>query len=208
MPEESIKQKKGLLIVLSSPSGAGKTTVARKLIEKDSNLILSISYTTRPPRGEERNGIDYFFVDEETFLQMKSADKFMEWAMVFGEYYGTSRDFVEEHLFSGRDILLRIDVQGGRQIKADCQDSVLIFLLPPSMEELERRLKRRKTETEEKIRNRLKVASWEVEQGENYDYLVVNDKLDKACNEILCIIRAERAKIDRRKELLRSWISP
>lgn len=187
-------KNKSLLIIISSPSGAGKTTIAKKVVQKDSNLALSISYTTRPPRKSEKEGEDYCFVSRNQFSRMKDEDKFLEWAMVHGECYGTSRDFVERGLSSGKDVVLVIDVKGAKQVREKCKDCVSIFILPPSIEELKQRLINRETETEEEIAKRMEIVSWEQAQSGDYDYSIVNDKIDKTVERVLSIIKTERNK--------------
>lgn len=190
----SNKKNRGLLIILSSPSGAGKSTIAKRLIQEDAGLIFSISYTTRASRKGEKNGEDYFFISEDKFKQMISEGKFLEWARFQGAFYGTLRDFVESNLSSGKDVLLTIDVKGAKQVREKYPDSVSVFIHPPSMEELKKRLKDRKTESEEEIEKRMEIASWEQNQAENYDHRVVNDKLENAVDKILSIIRTERER--------------
>jgi guanylate kinase len=188
------QRHKGLLIILSSASGAGKTTIAKKLIQKDPRFVLSISYTTRPPRGEEKEGKDYFFVDEDKFEQMVEERKFLEWEKVHDAFYGTSRDFVQKNLSSGKDVVLVIDVKGGKHVGEKCPDSISIFFLAPSFEELKKRLQNRCTESEEEIEKRIESADWEEKQAEDYDYHVVNDKLEDAVEKTLSIIKTEHAK--------------
>lgn len=188
--------KGGTIFVLSAPSGTGKTTICEILIRSLPNLKMSISHTTRKPRTGERDGIDYFFIDKEVFETMIKNDDFIEWAEVYGNFYGTSKKIINELLQSGNDILLDIDIQGAKNIKKTYPDSVLIFILPPSLEELEKRLKYRKEEIDT-IKMRLNKAKEEISQYKIYDYLVVNDDLDKAVKEILCIITAEKLKTNK-----------
>lgn len=157
---------------------------------------MSISHTTRKPRIGERDGVDYFFVDKEVFEAMIKNDDFVEWAEVYGNFYGTSKKVINELLQSGNDILLDIDIQGAKNIKKIYPDSVLIFILPPSLEELEKRLKQRKEEIDT-IKMRLNKVKEEISQYKNYDYLVINDDVDKAVKEILCIITAEKLKTNK-----------
>jgi len=191
--------KGGTIFVLSAPSGTGKTTICERLIKSFPNLKMSISHTTRKPRIGERDGVDYFFVEKEVFEKMIKNNEFVEWAEVYGNFYGTSKKLINELLQSGNDILLDIDIQGAKNIKKTYPDSVLIFILPPSFEELERRLKERKEDIDT-IKKRLSKAKEEISQYKYYDYLVINDDLDKAVNEILCIINAEKLKINRVKQ--------
>ncbi len=189
-------RREGIIFVISAPSGTGKTTICERLISSFSDLKMSVSHTTRNPRPGEENGVDYFFVDKTTFIQMIQNDDFVEWAEVYGNYYGTSKKMINEIYMSGNDILLDIDIQGAKNIKKIYKNSVLIFLLPPSLEELERRLLQRKEENEI-IKKRINKALEEIEQYLNYDYLVINDNLDEATEKIKCIIQAERQKINR-----------
>ncbi len=189
-------RREGIIFVISAPSGTGKTTICERLISSFSDLKMSVSHTTRNPRPGEENGVDYFFVDKNTFIQMIQNDDFVEWAEVYGNYYGTSKKMINEIYMSGNDILLDIDTQGAKNIKKIYRNSVLIFLLPPSLEELERRLLQRKEESEI-IKKRIDKALHEIEQYLNYDYLVINDNLDEATEKIKCIIQAERQKINR-----------
>jgi guanylate kinase len=186
----------GNIFVVSAPSGTGKTTICERLIKNLSNLKMSISHTTRKPRIGERDGVDYFFVDKEVFEAMIKNDDFVEWAEVYGNFYGTSKKVINELLQSGNDILLDIDIQGAKNIKKVYPDSVLIFILPPSLEELEKRLKQRKEEIDT-IKMRLNKVKEEISQYKNYDYLVINDDVDKAVKEILCIITAEKLKTNK-----------
>ena len=187
--------RKGLMFVLSSPSGAGKTSLSRKLLELDNELFLSISYTTRPPRPGEIDGEDYFFVDNDDFELMREKDEFLEYAQVFDYYYGTPRKPVEKILAMGRDILFDIDWQGTQQLMNNSKDDLVkVFVLPPSIEELERRLKKRKQDDDEIIQKRMSKASDEMSHYPEYDYILVNDEFDKTIQEILNILNAERLK--------------
>ncbi len=192
-------RREGIIFVISAPSGTGKTTICDRLISSFSDLKMSVSHTTRNPRPGEENGVDYFFVDKTTFIQMIRNDDFLEWAEVYGNYYGTSKKMINDLFISGNDILLDIDIQGAKNIKKIYKNSVLIFLIPPSMEELERRLIQRKEEASI-IKKRINKAIDEIEQYLNYDYLVINDNLDEATEKIKCIIQAERQKINRINE--------
>ncbi|MDI1470973.1 guanylate kinase [Thermodesulfovibrio sp. 1176] len=188
--------KVGTIFVLSAPSGTGKTTICERLIKSLPNLKMSISHTTRKPRIGERDGVDYFFVDREVFETMIKNNDFVEWAEVYGNFYGTSKKVINELFQSGNDVLLDIDIQGAKNIKKTYPDSVLIFILPPSLEELEKRLKQRKEEIDT-IKMRLNKVKEEISQYKIYDYLVINDDLDKAVKEILCIITAEKLKTNK-----------
>lgn len=190
--------RRGLLVVVSSPSGAGKTTLCHKLMAEFSALKFSVSFTTRKPRPGEKNGVDYHFVDEETFQRMTDQGEFAEWAMVHGNRYGTARSAVADALDHGRDVLFDIDWQGGRQLKAQfADDAVMIWVLPPSLAVLEERLRRRATDALDVIEKRLAMAKKELEQYGYYDYLVVNDFLDKAYDQMRAIYVAAHLEIRR-----------
>ncbi len=198
--------RRGFALVVSAPSGAGKTTLCRRLISEDSEISFSVSFTTRPPRPREKEGVDYFFVSEETFQEMIKEGAFLEWAKVHGHYYGTSKEQVLKTLESGQDILLDIDVQGAAQVKKILKkDAVLVFVLPPSFEELERRLRRRSTESETAIRQRLENAKQEITRAEEFEYLILNDDLKTAFKELKSILMAERQRTFRRADLLRPF---
>ena len=186
--------RRGNLIVISAPSGAGKTTIVKRILKEDEYVSFSISYTTRKMRDGEVDGKDYFFVDEETFKNMIDEDEFLEWAKVYGNYYGTSKTFVNKILEGGKDVLLDIDVQGARQVKEKDKDATLIFIIPPSFRELERRLRGRGTDSREVIEKRLKIAKSEIMEYKIYDFLVINDMLDEAVLNVRKIIDAMRFK--------------
>lgn len=179
---------KGRLFVISAPSGTGKTTVIGSLLKLTPQLKLSVSCTTRPPRKGEKNGVDYHFVSDEKFLKMKDSGLLLEWALVHGLYYGTPRGAIDKWLAGGENVVLDIDVQGGASVRKIYKDAVLIFLLPPSHEELVKRLKRRGANTEDDLERRLKNANNELAQKDLYDYRIVNDDLDRAVGEIKKII--------------------
>lgn len=183
--------KKGLLIVMSGPSGVGKGTIREKIISDERlNLVYSISMTTRAPRGQEKNGVDYFFVDVETFKKHIEEGKLLEYAQFVDNYYGTPREYVEQLREQGKNVFIEIEVDGARQLmnKMRGQDAFSIFILPPSIEELEARIRGRKTESEEKIQLRLERAKMELSRQNEYDYLIVNDDIDRASQEIKDII--------------------
>ncbi len=186
----------GVLLVLSAPSGAGKTTLAHRFRARHPDAVFSISATTRPPRGAERDGVDYHFVTPERFAALVAAGAFAEWAEVHGQRYGTLRATVDEALARGRIALFDIDVQGGSQIKAAWpRDAATVLILPPTVAELERRLRGRSTDSEETIRRRLEAARDEVARGlATYDYVVVNDTLDRALEQLEAIAAVERAR--------------
>lgn len=185
-------QNQGMLIVLSSPSGGGKSSICQALLAADPNLEYSISVTSRPPRGDEVNGSDYFFVGEEEFRKQIEQEAFYEWAKVHGNYYGTRRDLVDEKLARGKDIVLDIDVVGGLNIKKMSERAVLVFILPPSMKVLEDRLRKRGTDGEEVIQTRLANARHEINFAQKYDYMVVNQDLNRTIGLIRHIIESER----------------
>jgi len=178
----------GKLIVLSAPSGAGKTTLVRVLMERDATLSFSVSYTTRPKRGEERHGEDYFFVAESKFQKMRSEDAFLESACVFRNWYGTSKEHVAQLISAGKNVLLEIDWQGAQQIRKSMPGCCSIFILPPSIEELERRLKDRSTDSDEIIEYRLGKAREDISHWDEFEYVVINDQLDEAFKQIQSII--------------------
>lgn len=196
----------GVPIVVSAASGTGKTSLCDRLLKTLSSTARSISYTTRAPRGEERDGVHYHFVSGQKFDEMIQRGEFIEWAKVFEHRYGTGVRSVQEQLAGGVDVLLDIDVQGGAQIKTKLPDALLIFLLPPSMDELRRRLENRATDTPEVIEHRLAKARSEIEQAPLYDYLVVNDDFDTAAEELRAIIKARRIRQNRHERLIASLI--
>ncbi|MBI4432866.1 MAG: guanylate kinase [Candidatus Omnitrophica bacterium] len=190
-----LSKPKGRLFVISASSGTGKTTLARELLKGDKNLVPSISYTTRAPRANEVNGEDYYFVSKGEFSSIRKKKGFLEWANVFGNYYGTPRKEVEEHLRRRRNVLLLIDVQGAKQVKKVRPDSVFIFLAPPSKEELRRRLEKRGTESKKEIQKRLKVATRELDELNDLslcDYRIVNREIGACYRVLKAIIGAER----------------
>ncbi len=189
--------KKGLLAVISAPSGGGKGTILKELFARDENLRLSVSATTRAPRPGEEHGKQYYFLSREEFEKLIAQGKMLEHAEYVGNYYGTPRDPVEEWLSQGRDVVLEIEVQGGAQVKKLMPECVSIFILPPSMKVLGERLRGRGTEAEETVQKRLATARQEIPQAREYDYVVFNDRLEDAVEEILAILRAEKLKYSR-----------
>jgi guanylate kinase len=187
----------GQLFIISAPSGAGKSTILTAVKKRVSGLGYSISHTTRKPRGDERNGVDYHFVDDRTFTKMINEGAFVEWAKVYDNFYGTSSSNLQDQTSSGLDVLMDVDIQGGQNIKDRFPDSVLIFLLPPSLEELERRLRERGTDNEPVIRARMESAADDIKNCTWYDYIIVNDKLEKAIDEAQSIIVSKRCVTDR-----------
>ncbi len=171
--------------------------MASGLLEKVPPLSYSVSVTTRSPRAGEKEGVDYYYVTEEEFKKKKDAGELLEYAFVHGFWYGTPRDFIEEKLHAGEDVLLDIDVQGGSQIKKNSPEAVLVFIIPPSMEALEQRLRRRQKDDETTIQRRLKRAKQEMEESSNYDYLILNDKIDQALDRLYSIYGAEKLRMGR-----------
>jgi guanylate kinase len=184
----------GQLFVLSGPSGVGKSSLRQRVLQTLPELVYSISYTSRRPREGETEGEDYHFVSLDNFLVLKAAGEFVEWAQVHGNYYGTSRSQIERHLNEGRDVLLEIDVQGARQVKAYFPRASFIFVLPPDRDTLEKRLSMRGTEAEADMQARLGNASGELLEAVWYDYLIINDFLDKAVDALAAVIRSVRCK--------------
>jgi guanylate kinase len=190
--ESPRKRLSGMLIVLSSPSGGGKTTVAGRLLARDKNLVRSVSCTTRKPRAGEKNGADYFFVKPARFKAMISQRAFLEWARVHRNFYGTPNKWVAQQLQKGRDVLFVIDVQGGATIKRKDPRALLIFLKPPSFAVLKKRLLGRGTNSPLDLQVRLRDAQWEIREGKRYDHQVVNDRLARTVSEVTRIIQKER----------------
>lgn len=195
------REMKGLLVILSAPSGAGKTTVRDLLMEKEKNLKKAITTTTRPPRPGEKDGVDYFFLSEEEFKKGIREGRFLEHAVIYGNYYGSGRDYIESELDSGYDVILVVDAQGAISIKESRIEAVYVYLLPPSLEELRRRLESRKTDDPEVIEKRFAQASREMAYLKEYDYCVVNDDLEEAVADIRAIIRAEKCRVARQPEI-------
>lgn len=199
MDNSSYNKRRGMMFVLSSPSGAGKTSLSRALIEQDGHLILSISATTRPMRPGEEDGKDYFFTGESDFLNQASNDEFLEYAKVFDAHYGTPAKFVDDQLADGMDVLFDIDWQGTQRLrKKREQDLVSIFILPPSMAELEARLHKRAQDDDETVLRRMTKASSEISHWDEYDYVIVNKDFDHSLEKLQSILDAERCKRIRR----------
>lgn len=193
---------RGILIVVSGFSGAGKGTLMKELLKTYDNYALSVSMTTRKPRPGEEEGKSYFFVDKDTFEETIAKDGLIEYASYCGNYYGTPREYVEACLDNGRDVILEIEIQGALKVKEKFPEALLLFIMPPSAEELKRRLERRGTESEEVICQRIARAAEEAEGIENYDYIIINDKLDDCVKEMHSIISASRRNPKRNKELI------
>ncbi len=198
--------REGILFVVSAPSGAGKTSLCRELIDTFPEIGQSVSFTTRSMRTGERNGVDYHFVDLPVFERMIEDSQFAEWAQVHGNLYGTALNTLEQAAEQGIDLLLDIDYQGAAQLKKNCQQGVFIFILPPDLSELERRLRSRNTDNNEVIRRRLEVAREEIAQAVWYDYLIVNDDLTSAVDKIKSIVTAERCRSVRSGKLLQKIV--
>lgn len=193
----------GSIFIISAPSGAGKTTLCKEVVKLLPNLRFSVSYTTRKPRDGEVNGEDYNFIDEKRFREMIKDGEFVEWAEVHGNYYGTSRKVLNDIIESGLDVILDIDVQGAAQIKKNLEGGVYIFVLPPTMEELRRRLDIRGQNSTEEIQRRLRRALDEIREYKNYDYVIVNDIFEEALTALKSIIIAEGKKVKRIDD---SWV--
>jgi guanylate kinase len=183
------------VFIISAPSGSGKTTLVERLLREVPGVHFSVSYTTRPRRGQEQHGREYFFVGRKEFEEMLGRGELLEWAEVFGNYYGTSRRFLEEAERDGKDLLLDIDVQGAAQVKRELPQAVSIFILPPSRGELEDRLRRRGEDSEEVIQRRLGTAGREICGYEQYDYVLINDHLERSAERLQSIVLAERARL-------------
>src|SRR3954454_7164928 len=197
------RERRGLLIVLSSPSGAGKSTISRLLLESDREVTMSISATTRPKRPGEAESVDYHFVDDAEFDRMIAANEFVEWAFVFGHRYGTPKAPVKQALRRGRDILFDIDWQGARQLEPDFGEHlVTIFLLPPSLNELEQRLNSRGQDSSEVIADRMRRAADEIDHWAEYEYVLVNRDMDACLDQVRAIVTAERSKRVRQTDLV------
>lgn len=195
-----MQSNRGVLIVISGPSGAGKGTICKALLEKQDNIYISVSATTRSPRKGEIEGINYYFLTKNAFEEKVKENGFLEYANVHGNFYGTPKGNVEKMLDEGKDVILEIDIQGALQVKENFKEGVFIFILPPSMEELKQRIIKRGSETEESLMTRFKNAYKEINYVSKYNYAVVNDTLDIAVSKVESIIAAEKCRVDRIKE--------
>ena len=201
-----MKNDRGLMIVVSGPSGAGKGTICRALMEQNPEVQMSISATTRKPRPGEVDGVNYFFMDKDAFLEMRDRDGFIEWACFCQNYYGTPKEKVEELLDAGKDVILEIEVQGAMQVRSEYPEAAFVFIVPPSMEELRNRLTGRGTESPEVIEERLKTAMWECTFMERYNYIVVNDQVAQATEDLAAIIQAEKSRTERNSKWIQNFL--
>lgn len=189
------KRKRGMILIISGPSGTGKTTLCNLLLAENKNFSYSVSFTTRNPRKNEKDQSDYYFISEKEFKKMIAKDKFLEWAIVHGDYYGTPKKFVLDNLKKGNDILLEIDVQGALQINGKYpRDTVMVFILPPDLKELKKRLINRNTDSNKVIEKRMLNAQTELKFIDCYDYLIINDNLERAYQKLKTIVAAENLK--------------
>jgi guanylate kinase len=191
---------RGLLIIISGPSGAGKGTICKSFMERNKNVALSVSATTRAPRAGEAEGVNYYFMAKEKFKEKIQHNDFLEYAEVYDNFYGTPKSNVEEILESGKDVILEIDIQGALKVKENTEEGVFIFILPPSMEELKQRIIKRGSETPESLMKRFKSAYKEINYISKYNYAVVNDTVEIAVEKLEAIIAAEKCRVDRIKE--------
>lgn len=192
--------KRGLLIILSGPSGAGKSTIHKEMLKRSEDIAFSISMTTREPRDGEVDGEDYYFVSEEKFKEEIEMGSFLEYAKVHGNYYGTLKDVVNKDLDNGKDVILEIDIQGAINVKEIVPDGIFIFIMPPTMKELRDRLINRETESKEKVIERFTNAYKEINEIKKYNYIVINDDLEKAVNKVMSILISEKCKVERIEE--------
>ena len=191
---------KGLLILISAPSGAGKTSLVNEIVDRDNQLIKSVSHTTRARRSGEKEKKDYFFITDKEFSEMISKNEFIEHAKVFGNFYGTSKKYVETNLDLGLDVILEIDWQGAQQIQSVRPSAISIFIAPPDVQELENRLRKRAKDSEATISNRLSQATSDMSKAKNYDYIVINESFEIATKNLLTVVGAERLKARRQLE--------
>ena len=196
-------ERKGIVFVISGPSGVGKSTILRRVLERDTKIAFSVSHTTRSPRRGERDGVDYWFVDERAFRSMVDEDAFLEWAEYQGRLYGTSRAAVGGPTSRGVDLILEVEVQGAEQLRERLPEAVTVFVLPPSsMQDLERRLRRRQSDDEQAIKKRLETAKREIGEARHYDYLIVNDEVERAATDLAHVIESARLT---RERVLPAW---
>ncbi len=197
--------EKGRLIVISGPSGTGKGSIVRELMEKRDDLELSVSMTTRPKREGEEDGVHYYFVDKDDFEKAIAQDGLLEWANVYGNYYGTPRQAVEDRLAKGKNVILEIDTQGGRNIKSKEEEALMVFILPPSLAELERRIRGRATDSEEVIKARLAKAKEEIREAVHYEHVVVNDILEEAVELVSDILDGKTEPTENIEDLIKRY---
>lgn len=196
------EKSRGLLIVVSGPSGAGKDTICNRVVEEEKKIKISVSMTSREPRGKEQDGIDYYFITKEEFEEKIKQDEFLEYAVVHNnQYYGTPKANIENDLNNGISVILVIDIQGALKIQEKIKEALFIFIVPPSMEELKSRLLKRNTETKDKILERFKTAYKEINEYKKYNYVVVNDNIEKAVDKVKSIIKAEKCRVDRIEDI-------
>jgi len=195
-----LKKRTGLILVISAPSGSGKTTLCKRLLQASSAFTFSVSFTTRRPRKNEIEGVDYYFVSREEFDKMAEDGEFVEWATVHNHSYGTSARFLQKAIEAEKDVVLEVDVKGGVQISKDYPQAILVFLLPPSWQELQRRLKNRGTDSDKKIKERINRAREELRYAPAYQYFIVNNDVNKALRDLLAIVEAERCRLDEKGE--------
>ena len=193
------EREKGILIVISGPSCAGKGSVCKIICEKNPDIRLSISETTRAPRNHEKDGIDYLYISKKCFERRIKVGLYLEYATVYENYYGTPKDYVENLLNSGFDVILEIDIQGAAKVRSNYKKGIYIFIVPPSMQELKRRIEERGTESKEQMEMRLNCAYDEMKNADDYSYIVINDELEDAANRVQCIITAEKCRTERLK---------
>ncbi len=198
-------KREGMLVIISGPSGSGKGTVVKELVQKE-NFALSVSATTRTPRTGEIEGVHYYFYDKETFEKMKNQNELLEWAEFCGNYYGTPKKYVEQKMAEGKNVILEIEVQGALQIKKLYSDCILVFLVPPDIKELEKRLTQRGTEDKQTINRRMNRAIEEMEFVPQYDYIVINDTVEAAAEAICAIVKAESMKSSRNINIKQNFI--
>ena len=197
-----IKSKhQGLLVVISAPSGAGKGSIINEMLNQDKNLWLSISATSRPMRTNDKEGVTYYFFTKEEFEEKIKEDYFLEYATYAGNYYGTPKEYIQKHLDKGQDVILEIEIQGAMQVKKLIPEALCVFIMPPSLKELKKRLVTRGTDDKDKILERFKIAYQEMNEVTKYNYVVVNDDLDKAVKKVDAILEAEKCRVDRIEEV-------